>query len=236
MGSQMEEMNGFTQILDDYLQENRRELKPSEHFRVSDMGKCMRMRFWKRQGKKGIEIEPRVLRIFEIGTIVHERMREILEEKNVLVSAEETIELNGFQGHYDGIIRLKDGLALCELKTVHSGKFSYLLNSNQRDEHYEAQLMTYMKILREGDYPQLRDGRLIYLSKDDLRIAEFGFTWSEKWDKKITEEMEQLNQYWADDELPPAQPPQKWMCKYCPYRGECKPEKFPEEAEQLNNA
>ena len=59
--------------------------KKESKFYISDMNKCMRMRWLKRKGIKA-EFEPHVTWLFKIGDLYHEFVYRALESKGILLS------------------------------------------------------------------------------------------------------------------------------------------------------
>ena len=69
--------------------------------------------------------------------------------------------------------------------------------------HYnKMQLGTYMYMLRNGDYPELKEGRILKISKDDLRLHEIQLLWSAELEKEIVGYWTTLNGYWNKKMIP----------------------------------
>ncbi len=76
------------------------------------------------------------------------------------------------------------------------------------------------------------EGRLIYVSRDDLNRLIIPLNYSEEAIKPIIEQLEILNSSWKKDELPPIPAPVlydaergkwgiNWTCEFCAYHEIC---------------
>jgi hypothetical protein len=209
-------LQGF---VDNYLELNS-DNQISNCFRISDMGRCYRMRILKRMGASYDRVDERTMRLFEIGHVNHKFLQDLLDDAGILVSKEETVSIaNGeLVGHFDALIDFADGLHLLEFKNTHSRKLLY----GDIDRHYIMQGLTYW-LACEQKYPNIKDLRVCLISRDDWMIKEVGFTLTGEWRKDISNEIEQLLMYWhnRDKELPPLLPDTDWQCGYCNYRQHC---------------
>lgn len=192
----------LSRVISDYIK-NKPNFRDDSFWHGSESGKCMRMRFYRRQGIKPAPFDDATLRRFEVGDMFHEWLQKILKTQGVLLSCEELLKdtkLN-FSGHYDALIKIGDHLILYDFKTVNSGAFSYF-NRDGFPEYDKMQLMSYAYFLRQR-FPNLEECRMFYISKDDARVEEFSVWYSQKWEDKILKELNTLNKYWALGELPP---------------------------------
>ncbi len=212
----------LTEIIAKQIDEERKiKIRDNNYWHGSDMGLCPRKRFYKRLGIDGKDFDERTLRVFKCGDIFHEWLQDLLNKQNVLVGYEETLKddkLN-YKGHYDALIRIGDRLILYDFKTVNSMAFTYY-NKQGFPKYHKSQLMSYVYFLRKQKYPQLEEGRMFYISKDDLRTVEVPVWYNKEWEKKIEAELTLLNEYWKKGELPPrivkdyrnASEPEAWQC------------------------
>ena len=258
-----------------YLEEQmKREEKPSEWWRGSDMGSCMRKRIWQRKGiKKTEEITIIQRRTMDVGSMFHWKYQKLFEKLGLLIEKEGEVidESLHFKGHfdvlaggipevkkelfeftnkegklwldsngYDFAIKLKEKIdkeypnglpkLLYELKTQHSMSFQYI-EKKPNEEHF-YQLCSYLFFLREK-YPDIKEGRILYISKDDSRLVEFPIKLTKEIEDKIINELVMLNDYWKNDELPPQiseidGKSVNWKCRFCPYKTLCRGEGWEE--------
>ncbi len=223
---QHEEGFSLVGLLDHYLEENNEE-RENKGFNASDMGGCFLKRYWKREGKKFDAPNARKLRVFEVGHIVHKFLQDVAKTgKNIKVLECETeLELDGFMfGHPDLLIEHNGKLILYDIKTVHSRKFHYSVNprnGNAKDDlNYIAQLHTYALML-EKKYPRLTDCRILYVSKDDLSMAEKSYPFTEAARTRVKSEIDQIKMMWDKKEEPKPIPQEDWECGYCVYQAQC---------------
>jgi len=207
------------QIIDEYIAEKKKqEERDYSKFRVSDAGRCRLMRFLKRLGVSPTDLpDSRTLRIFEVGHTFHKWIQGILQEKNLLLSAEHRLEDEHRLGHIDAVILSEtQKLIIYDFKTVHSKKFSYI---QQADEHHAQQVLTYYLMLPDEIRGEVEDVRVAYISKDDLRIEEFSVL-SPELIAKTKEDWEILISAWEKGKEPEPNP-KIWECKFCPYKSMC---------------
>ena len=202
------------EIIDENLRgERKAEIRPTK-WRVSGMGTCIRQRYLERVGAPCQPFEPRVLRVFKIGKILHEYIQELLGYNNLLVAKEGTVENDHIRGHFDAIVKDGDNQILYEFKSVHSRKFHYVRKRGGMDKHHIKQVLTYFMLLKPK-YPKLKEARIVYFSKDDLCIEEQMFYLTPEREAEIKDELATLDKYWEEKKLPPAEPMEEWECGYC---------------------
>lgn len=154
----------------------------------------------------------------------------------------EVPELN-IAGHADALVRIGDQWELIEIKSISSMGFNYGI---PKPEHI-MQAATYMMGIRDHGATVTRIGlplvisplgdkldriRMVYVSKDDLRIHEEFVEWSAQREQEIRDRATTVAEYIADPlSLPPRMPfgkPTKtnptgryWLCGYCPFLDKC---------------
>jgi len=205
----------LTEIIDTYIAEkNANSQRENNKFRVSDAGRCRLMRFWKRQGKPvSNDFDERTLRVFEVGNVFHIWLQDLLQEKGLLVEREFEVEDAHRIGHIDALVKNGNGLILYDFKTVNSKKFSYI--KKEGDIHYAFQVASYAMMLPFG----VSEAAIVYISKDDLRIAEMPVD-LDGIKSKVTDDWTILIQAW-ENQVEPTPNPMSWECKYCNYQSSC---------------
>ncbi len=103
----------------------------------SNFAKCIRAQYFMRTGKEsdGGFIDPKTQRIFHNGDHMHLRVQEYLHKTGLLLMDEVPIwnEYTNVQGHTDGLLKIDDGLAVLELKSMRQEAFNYL--TGPKPEH-----------------------------------------------------------------------------------------------------
>ena len=188
---------------------------PSGKISPSDLGRCFRYQYWHRKGEKPTNPpDERALRVFKAGELFHDFVKEVIGFKDV----ERKIEQADILGYAD--IVLDD--EVIDIKSIHSRGFHYMRESkfdiNVDKEPNILQVVCYAWLLNKPK------ARLVFVSKDDLCISEYGFS-TEKWLPKLQEELKTIRDNWAKDKLPEPKPRAYGgkECKYCPYGTLCKP-------------
>lgn len=110
-----------------------------------------------------------------------------------------------------------DPLLVTEIKTTSS--LEYL---DGPKPHHKAQLHAYLHALDEEYDRSIRDGLLVYGSRDTLDIAAFHVAFDDRfWAESVIPWMAKQTQYREDSELPPADPVFDWECNTCPFKHRC---------------
>ena len=119
--------------------------------------------------------------------------------------------------------------AVTDIKSIHSFGFNYMgvPGYDVTLDKKEAWLQVCYYALMLGK----KQAKLVFVSKDDLRMEEFA-VYTQSFIPKIEAELKVLREIWKKGELPPAQPRSYWNkksnsfkeCKYCRYLDRCKQE------------
>ena len=203
----------------------------SGKFNVSDAGKCRLMRYWKRQGKTIVEPDERAFRVFEVGHIIEKWVISMLNTKTAPITFQEQVlvEDEHRKGFADLIFYTPDSQTiLYDIKTVHSRKFwrNEKEGWDKADLHYKCQVLTYNSMLPKP----CNSLRLLYVSKDDLCMAEVGVTGNESAPEGDTTALN-IKEYCDYDwlylinrwkaKIEPIANPMAWECEYCGYKDTC---------------
>jgi len=197
--------------------------KSSKKFYVSDMGKCMRMRYVKRKGVASA-FKPHVYWILQLGNILHDYGYKALEAKGLLLEAEDYVQNEHFIGRFDGIIKNGKKKSVFDFKSVGGWKMNKYVAGND-DETNIAQTLTYVMMLKEIRKDLNDTGIVVYLNKEPSDKAPFAFFQKEyhltsRREDQLHEEMDKLVNYWEKDKLPPCTCP-SWMKNYNSYLPFC---------------
>ena len=205
--------SGVRQIIDDFLLEEAKKRRDyGDYWSASSAGYCMRKNIFDRMHIPLVTDDPRKQRVFTSGHVFHEWIQKLTKEAGVSLAQE--IELQDDQlmilGHADDLIKTNDGIILYDYKTVSSRSFNYSRTSMSR--YHRMQLGTYMYMLRNAGIPggfsqdqldlDITEGRILKISKDDLRMAENILHWSEGLEKEVVDYWRTLNGYWDKKMLP----------------------------------
>lgn len=212
---------GIRPIVDQHLLEKSQEVRDyGPYWSASSAGYCMRKLIFERLGVPTTQgADPRKQRVFSAGHIFHEWLQGLT--RNAMVSIAQEVELVDddimAKGHFDDLVRIDGKLILYDYKTQNSRAFSWeRINGGEMSHYHRYQLATYMYMLRkmkvlvtedDDGHPMfnvenLSDGRILKISKDDLRLSEQVLTWSPQLEKEVVGYWQTLNGYWKAQKLP----------------------------------
>jgi PD-(D/E)XK nuclease superfamily len=222
---------GIRPHLDHYLTVKSEEIRDyGDYWSASSAGYCMRLNILRRlrvpRVPEIIEDTMRTQRVFEAGHIFHEWAQRITKNAGLSIAQEVELQEESLmvRGHIDDLVIVNEQpVMLIDYKTANSQAFNY-----KRDEigyYHKMQLGTYMYILRNGGIFEaktdkgikggvishegtivpthtLSEGRILTISKDDLRMREHQLLWSDELYEEIENYWLTLNGYWNRKELP----------------------------------
>ena len=241
-----------TAALDAHVERLSPPSEPDGKWHPSAMFGCARKAIYELRGiEQSDPRDTRSKRVLFVGSRWHEIVQAAVEDSPLLdeVYTEVRIdvpELN-ITGHADQLVRRGDRWEMEEFKSISSRGFSFL-KGEPKPEHIE-QAMVYLWALRTKgvecpdhdpelgceracvNLPSLGDAldrvRFVYISKDDLRIAEFVVHWTPEWEQRIRDRVALLDGFRHDPIALPARLPlengkRNWLCKsYCEFRTRC---------------
>lgn len=203
------------ELIDKYYQDKRKD-RAQEHFYISDAGKCPRAIYFSMKGYPKKEKEPRILRIFDRGDIIHQRLMAnfwSIPEIRVVASEIDIPSKELFHGRADVIISVNDKLYVVDMKSSSDFKFQKLTEP-EKPHQYQVQLyMHYFKI---------EQGILLYENKNTQALKEFELKYDADLCKKIINDFKTLK-YQIENEILPPKPQnlEAWECEYCDFKEEC---------------
>ncbi|MBU2082100.1 CRISPR-associated protein Cas4 [Patescibacteria group bacterium] len=246
-------MDSFT-FLDKIINESFiREPYIKKSWWATDLNSCLRGVFYRRKGLPPTStIPPDRMGIMEVGKIVEEWIVNKVKQSGNLIAEQLRIEAPEYEasGKVDLILNEGGKPVLYEIKSTNSFSFKYKLKNRQPQPQHKLQTLFYLWRLRnyghqdcpEVDFSNLQ-GRLIYVSRDDLNRLIIPLDYSEVAIKPIIDQLEILNTSWKMDELPPVPEPVvfdeekgKWIinfvCDFCAYHELCAGRDWRAKAEQ----
>lgn len=209
---------------------------------ATDLNSCLRGAFYRRKGLPPTsEIPPDRMGIMEVGKIVEEWIVNKVKQSGSLVAEQLRVEAPEYEssGKVDLILEEAGRPVLYEIKSTNSFSFKYKLKSKKPQPQHRLQALFYLWQLRTKGHKDLSqvdfsniEGRVIYVSRDDLNRVIIPVQYSEEAVKPIINQLEVLNFSWKNDELPPVPEPVvfdeergKWMvnwtCDFCSYHELC---------------
>ena len=201
-------------IIDEALVDDR-EPRTKTHWYASDLGKCPASAYFARQGiAPSNPPDARARRIFSIGNTFEAWLFDKIKAKYPTAYQPETQTIEEWNLRVRPDAVLPDEVH--EYKTVHSNKFHWMLKKGEgADRHYLMQLYCGMKAMG-------KNGRLVYMSKDDLVIAEFELKLDDPIKEEVEAEVKLLNDAWVAQKPPAPRCIGTWLEKYCGHAEHCK--------------
>ena len=217
-------MINFDEMIDNYLFRKFRPKGVGRYY-PSEAGMCLRKVWYTYKYPK--ETEPELLKIFEMGNILHNFVVEVLKsEKNPDVELVESelpvkIQMDDFlvSGRIDDVIIVKSSgkTFLVEVKSCKS--LNYI---KEPQHHHIMQIQLYMRATG------IHNGILLYIQKNDLQSKIFNIPYDKEIAESALERFSALHKYLTEDKLPPQEArndsEMSWMCTYCEYKDRCEGE------------
>ena len=220
---------------------------------ATDLNSCLRGAFYRRKGLPPTSpIPPDRMGIMEVGKIVETWIIDKVKQAGNLIAEQLRVEAPEYEasGKVDLILGESGRPILYEVKSTNSYSFKYKIKNKQPQPQHKLQTLFYLWRLRGNGHPELShidfsnlEGRIIYVSRDDLNRVIIPVQYSETAIKPIIEQLEVLNFSWKNDELPPVPEPTiydeergkwgvNWVCDFCAYHELCAGRDWRVKAEQ----
>lgn len=194
------------------------EKRTKESWWPTDLGKCLAGAYHRRMGVESESpFDERTYRVFKMGNLVEEFVVQQIASQYKEEEYSTQIRLEMPEYDMTGYADLLIEDLVYEIKSVNSRKFWYMKKRGGKpDRHYAMQTAAGVIALKK------EEGRLIYISKDDLMIAEYVI--NKKQDKDlfddVIKELVILNKAW-DKKIPPLPVPAiidgkvNWQASWC---------------------
>jgi len=185
------------------------------HFYITDAGKCQRAVFFKFKNVAAEKTDPRLLRIFEHGELLHRNIFNILYRLKIGVTTEVKIpEQELISGRADAILSIGGENYVLDIKSINSMLFRKLMAPKEENL---CQIQLYLH------YFKIKKGILLYIDKDQQEIKEFIVQYDGPLVEQLLLGFAQLNKKIETNTLPVAlfDYPTNWQCGYCQYRQIC---------------
>lgn len=166
-------------------------------------------------------MEPRVVAIFELGSLIHDWMREKLKNLHGegFHSVEKPVELEvepGFTvpGHIDGVLETDQGPLLLDIKSASDKSAQMMVNSGIPYD-YRAQVNAYLEATG------IRKGALVVYNKNTSEITTLPVDYDPAVVTQVRERFQAVRRS-TPEELPEREHDRdSFACRYCPFKGRC---------------
>jgi len=214
-------MIDFNKMIDRYLFREQSAKKAGRYY-PSEIGSCLRKVWYSYKFPQSVQ--PHLLRIFELGNILHDFVVKVMQsDKNPEVELLQfelpiKLEVDDFvvSGRIDDLILLKaDGKSiLVEVKSCKSVSFV-----REPQQSHATQLQLYMHATG------VHNGVLLYIDKTTLESKVFTIPYDVIKAADIIVRFKTLHTTLTNDILPVAEAKQSyassWLCRYCEYKALC---------------
>ena len=204
-------------MIDDALKPKPR--KRSGKFSPSLFGRCYRAQIFNRKNEPVTNPpDSRVLRVFKAGNLFHDFVQQTLIDKFPELKSEVLIDVDDDVVGYADLV---NDIEVIDIKSQHSRAFHYMSKTKDIGQDKKPNWLQVMYYAIALNKPA---ARLVFVSKDDLCIAEFHLKVDEYWKKEVSEELKILRMWWKKQELPPknSRAYNGKECDYCNWKDKCK--------------
>jgi len=153
--------------IDEYLQAKPKDERAIRCFHPSSLHKSGKELYWHYlEGDNNQQFDSRVLRIFDNGHYVHDRLQAYLSDIGILIQTEVPVENEEYEitGHTDGIIEINGVKGVLEIKSM---------NANQFYSLYEPKLEHLIQVNVYMFCTGIPRSCLLYECKDNQELKEF---------------------------------------------------------------
>jgi CRISPR/Cas system-associated exonuclease Cas4 (RecB family) len=188
----------------------------------SEIGSCMRKVWYSYHYPK--QLEPDILKIFEVGNMMHDLVVKVLEsEKNQDVQLLQSefplkIETPDFliSGRVDDLVLVKTSGKTFVVEVKSTKSIDYV---QEASEAHVMQLQLYMHATG------IHNGIVLYVDKNNLQSKQFLVEYSKENVKEILERFAELHSLLTSKLLPideaKKDAKKQWMCRFCEYAEKC---------------
>ena len=202
-----------------------REKREITSWHASGFGSCPTGRYLERLGVEPDEpFDQRTLRVFSAGTKFEEWMIELalkgLPDAQISLTQQVRVEIGdwGVSGYADAVVDVSGERIVYEIKSKHSRAFHWMEKMGEGAmRQHQMQVWLYLHGLG------IEEGRILYVSKDDLCMLEYPVYHSDgELSAEVANEVSLLNRAW-EAKLPPRpiEDPKAWQNKYCRFHKQC---------------
>jgi len=215
-------MFDFNEMVTTYIKRTSSHTKSIGRYYPSEIGGCLRKTWYGYNYPK--EIQPELLKIFEMGNMLHDFVVKVLEsEKNKDVQLLQSefplkIETADFviSGRVDDLVLVKTSGKTIVVEVKSTKSIDYV---NEASEAHEMQLQLYMHATG------IHNGIVLYVDKSNLQSKQFLVEYSEDKVNEIMERFRQLHQLLSSKLLPldeaKRNDKKNWLCRFCEYADKC---------------
>lgn len=204
------------ELIDNFFAKQGQDQKPQTRFYISDAGNCSRAIFFNFTGAPKKSLDPRLSRIFQKGTKIHNDVFSLLYQLPdiKLVTEVHIPEQPLITGRADAIAEINGENYVVDIKSINSFIFKGLTHPKPEDL-YQIQLYLH--------FFNIKKGILFYMDKDRQEIREFLVNYDPILVHSLLANFKKLKGQIDGNEIPErlSDYPKNWRCKYCRFSSAC---------------
>jgi CRISPR/Cas system-associated exonuclease Cas4 (RecB family) len=214
-------MIDFNEMVTNYIKRESRAKSPGRYY-PSEIGGCMRKTWYSYKHPK--KLQPELLKIFEMGNMVHDFVVKVLEsEKNrevQLLQSEFPLKIEQpdflISGRVDDLVLVKTSGKTFVVEVKSTKSIDYV---KEAAESHVMQLQLYMHATG------IHNGIVLYIDKGNLQSKQFPIEYSETEVNGILKRFGELHQLLGSNLLPideaKKEAGKQWLCRFCEYSEKC---------------
>lgn len=212
------ESNSIVDVLEEHLEQVRGESEPRDYFYASEAtNRCKQFLWYCLTGAERTDLAADDKLTFSQGNEIHRLlMRTMLESREIqVVTAEADTGSDLIHGRVDCIFsfRGRDDLNVMDIKSSSNQAWKWT-----PQEKHKTQVQIYMYFF------DISNGWLLYLNKNDQRLAEYYVERDDGKVEKILDRLREVKEMVEEGEEPDEPNRDKWrynLCRYCKFREIC---------------
>lgn len=187
----------------------------SGKFSISSIGGCWRKKYLELKGLYKEEFSEELLRLFNIGNVIHREItRELIEKEGKgfhLVSSEVNIPTHKYiSGRVDNIISVNGENVIVDVKSCSNWTMESIRNGGDCEENYMNQVLLYMHLTG------IHKGMLLFVGKNKGDLEEVNVAYNEERAKELVKEIEEFFINYVEKNIEPEKcDGGQWGCKCC---------------------
>ena len=197
---------------------NQETREPSGLWNASNLGMCKRKQYLKR-ALATVTNPPssESLGKFYIGNIQEDGHLQKLKDAGYKVLDKDESG-NQYGGIYKDVIYKMDAIVNDDIYEVKSQQNRSFWHRNKKEMEDKVQNSHQFQVGVEMIDRDKKLGRIVYIDKENNTKSVFVINMDDELRNKIESRIEEMNQAWADKQVPEAIPEEKWECdaKWCP--------------------
>lgn len=188
---------------------------PSGKFSISSVGCCWRKKYLELKGLYKEEFSEGMLRIFNIGNVIHREITKELIEKEgngyrVVATEVDIPTQKYFSGRIDNIISISGENVIIDVKSASDWTIKSVRDEKDCDDNYKDQVLLYMY------FTGIHRGILLFVGKNKGDIEEIEVKYDEDRAKRLVSGVEAFFYNYVEKNIEPSRcEGGQWGCVCC---------------------